>query len=121
MSVFFPVKKPVLPPTNTSHISHGGSPSHSSHHNENGLVTDRELTHEVMAELRRRGVSEHDRTIIEAAASGFRDANGFSSKGIDAREKEELVNTLAHDRRNLGLSETNVKQVDAALDHALEN
>lgn len=121
MSLFFPTRKPTLPSSSVSHVSKPGNLSPVRHSNKDGLVTDRELDHEVMAELRSRGVSQHDRNIIEAAASGFRDTNGFGSKGIDFREKEKLVDALEHQRRDLGLSQTDIKRVDDALDHALEN
>jgi len=108
-------------PTGRSTPSGSTPQTHHVGPNKNGLVTDRELTHEVMADLRRKGVSEHDRKIIEAATSGYRDKNGFGSRGIDSREKQELIKTLEQERRGLGLSQTDVRKVDAALDDALEN
>ena len=106
MSLFFPSKPKPSTGSTTPHTY--------------GHVTRRELEHDVLGHLRRGGgLNAQEREIVEAAAEGHMDSQGFGAKGMDFREKEALVKELREDASKLGLERKDIDRIDDALNKAL--
>jgi hypothetical protein len=106
MSLFFPSSKPK------PSLSSGPAPRDYGH------VTKRELEKEVLGRLRRDGLNERERAIVEAAAEGHMDQQGLS-RGMNLREKEELMGELREDAGKLGLERKDIDRIDDAFNRAL--
>lgn len=109
MGLFFSDKKPAAP---------GPGISHSKPH-MSGQVTPREFRLDVMGRLRQRGMSQHDRDIVEATAAGFLDKEPNGGVGMTYREKQEFVEHLDRDRTRIGLDHTDIDRISDALDKSL--
>ncbi len=107
MALFFPSKKPVMPETPAKPAGH-----------TYGHINRRELTHDVLGRLRREGLNERERAIVEAAAEGHMDKQG-SSNGMNYKEKEEFISELREDALKLGLERKDVDRIDDAFNRAL--
>ncbi len=107
MSLFFPSSKPkpMVP-------SSGPEPRSYGH------VTKRELEKEVLGRLRRDGLNERERAIVEAAAEGHLDQQGLT-RGMNLREKEELMGELREDATKLGLEREDISRIDDAFNRSL--
>lgn len=108
MSLFFPSKPKSSVPSSGSTTPHAY-----------GHVTKRELERDVLGRLRRDGLNDRERAIVEAAAGGHMDKQGFMSTGMDFHEKEELVKELREDAGKLGLEHKDIDRIDDALNRAL--
>ncbi|TXH07910.1 MAG: hypothetical protein E6Q06_01210 [Candidatus Moraniibacteriota bacterium] len=107
MSLFFPSSKPK-----PSVSSSGVTPRAYGH------VTKRELEKDVLGRLRREGLNERERAIVEAAAEGHMDQQGLS-RGMNLREKEEFMGELREDAAKLGLEHKDLDRIDDAFNRAL--
>ena len=105
MALFIPSKKPAAPESSKPHSY--------------GHVTANELKKDVLGSLRRGGLNPQERAIVETAAEGHMDSQGFSSKGMDYREKEALIAELREDATKLGLERKDIDRIDDAFNRAL--
>lgn len=106
MSLFFPSSKPK------PSVSSGPAPRAYGH------VTKQELQKDVLGRLRRDGLNERERAIVETAAEGHMDAQGLS-RGMNLREKEEFMGELREDAGKLGLERKDLDRIDDAFNRAL--
>lgn len=107
MSLFFPSSKPKPMVTPSS-------PAPRAY----GHVTKRELEKDVLGRLRRDGLNERERAIVETAAEGHMDAQGLT-RGMNLREKEEFMGELREDAGKLGLERKDLDRIDDAFNRAL--
>ncbi len=108
MSLFFPTPKPRVPSASSSPTPHAY-----------GHVTDRELKKDVMGRLRRAGLNTEERAIVEAAASGHMDKQGFMSSGMDAHEKETMMEELHKEASRLHIEKEDLPKIDDAFNRSL--
>lgn len=107
MALFFPSSKPKPSAASSRPAPHAY-----------GHVTKRELERDVLGRLRREGLNERERAIVEATAEGHLDQQGLSS-GMTFREKEEMMGELREDARKLGLENKDLDRIDDALNRSL--
>lgn len=111
MGLFFADKKPAAP---------GPGGAHPRQTLAHGQVTPREFRNDVMGRLRRDGLDEHDRQLVEATAGGFLDRDPNGDIGMSARETREFVAHLEKERRHIGLEPRDIQRISDALDKSLE-
>ena len=108
MSLFFPSKKPSVPPTSSHPTPHAS-----------GHITKRELERDVMGRLRRAGLNEEERAAVGAVASGHMDHQGFMSSGMDAGEKDKLMEELHEVAPKLHIENEDLPKIDDALNRSM--